>query len=762
MDQVEKHDFHESDGEVSMRPFAEEREDGVIYNVFLKKEHFMSKSTAEETENISNVTWKTVRTRSIKAATVEKLVEHLPTVIEEMDSLYLHTFFNTYLTFTNLQYVLKLLMHRYFEACHIPQKDSESLKRNIRTVVITWLEENPKDFYQPPDHPCLHFLKDVAMETMQDEEFLNKIDQIFKNFAREEDEENHYLEDALGTQFSINDTVDFMLQGGTSYRHITEIDTKILAEQLTAMDAELFLKVNPQHCIGSIWSRRDKKSCDVDTFSVRATINQFNEVLNRVISTVIWDKSLSHSSRAKIVCKWIEVAQACRELKNFSSLKAIISGLQSHPVHRLQKTWAYIPRHTMQLFQDLAKIFQDDNNFEAWREILMKEGTAKFAPMILSKNGKWTLKVLKRRSFEKTNQKKDELSSGMYGTVPYLGTFLTDLDMVDKANPDTIQGLVNFEKKRKEFEVIAQIQLLQNVAKTYNIIPDHEFKEWFENQVIVSYQEYCILSEEIEAPSRIPQSAPSPSPSIDDSKPKIFRKFFSFTAEDYKQRNSKAEQSKSRLWLFRAKGHGKSGSVSSSVSSNSSSDTAPNSDDSISVSSGDSPVSLTPINKDKKMLRRPTLKSSQSLTCLSQFEQLSPPPCQYEFPSESCRIIRVTLDSGDETDSREGNVYKSLVITHQERAPAIIQTALLKHNLPKTVSCKDYSLVQILPDGGALKIPDNANVFYAMNTAAEPFFILAKKSESYKIGQSPSPRIRSRKKQRDSARMSWVFVSGSP
>lgn len=29
-------------------------------------------------------------------------------------------------------------------------------------------------------------------------------------------------------------------------------------------------------------------------------------------------------------------------------------------------------RHTMQLFQDLAKIFHDDNNFEAWREILMK------------------------------------------------------------------------------------------------------------------------------------------------------------------------------------------------------------------------------------------------------------------------------------------------------------------------------------------------------------------------------------------------------
>lgn len=73
------------------------------------------------------------------------------------------------------------------------------------------------------------------------------------------------------------------------------------------------MKVNPQHCIGSIWSRRDKKSCDVDTYSVKATINQFNEVLNRVMSTVLWDKSLGSSSRAKIICKWIEVAQVSME-----------------------------------------------------------------------------------------------------------------------------------------------------------------------------------------------------------------------------------------------------------------------------------------------------------------------------------------------------------------------------------------------------------------------------------------------------------------
>ena len=45
-----------------------------------------------------------------------------------------------------------------------------------------------------------------------------------------------------------------------------------------------------------------------------------------------------------------------------------------------------------------------------------------------------------------------------YGTIPYLGTFLTDLTMIDTAIPDVVSdGLINFDKRRKEFEVLAQV-----------------------------------------------------------------------------------------------------------------------------------------------------------------------------------------------------------------------------------------------------------------------------------------------------------------
>ena len=113
------------------------------------------------------------------------------------------------------------------------------------------------------------------------------------------------------------------------------------------------------------------------------------------------------------------------------------------------------------------------------------------------------------------------------GTVPYLGTFLTDLTMIDTAIPDftdpggtnlrspgidssttshddslSNQSLpenceqvgeewINFEKKRKEFEILAQIRLLQSSASQYMLQPDVIFWEWFHGIRVYDDKERC-------------------------------------------------------------------------------------------------------------------------------------------------------------------------------------------------------------------------------------------------------------------------------
>lgn len=149
---------------------------------------------------------------------------------------------------------------------------------------------------------------------------------------------------------------------------------------------ELFKKVVPYHCLGCIWSQRDKKGKEHLAPTIRATVSQFNSVANCVIATCLGDRSLKPQQRAKVVERWIEVArvgqhhparllplpragvwqsghcsrslgfvffltwgpfvcpQECRLLKNFSSLRAILSALQCNAVHRLKKTWDEVLR----------------------------------------------------------------------------------------------------------------------------------------------------------------------------------------------------------------------------------------------------------------------------------------------------------------------------------------------------------------------------------------------------------------------------------
>ncbi|KAJ1521513.1 hypothetical protein ONE63_003178 [Megalurothrips usitatus] len=701
------------------RLWGEERADGAIYTVYLKKVryHRPNKTVAAEgdaDDHISHLEWETVRVRFVKAATLEKLVESLATDDGELESTYINVFLSTYRTFSTTETVLGLLLDRYEQLVSTATSTDDERKvldQHKKTLVVAlhvWLDSFPEDFRDPPHHPNLQQMLLFCRQHLPDSELHVKARFRLDRFHRDDallDPRHAYAAESL----SLNNNHPLVNGGGPPRPpyHFPDVPEAHFAEQLTRMDMELFRKLVPHQCLGAVWSRRDK-SRSQEAATVLATVNQFNAVSFRVISSVLTGADLRPGERGKIIATWIDIAQELRVLKNFSSLKAIISGLQSNPVYRLQRTWQTINKEKVAVYEELARIFSEENNQWAQRELLMREGTAKFADTA-GEHDKQLQKV-----FQKQQNNSGNIS---HGTIPYLGTFLTDLTMIDTAIPDMVgEGMINFDKRRKEFEVLAQIKLLQGAANAYNIPHDPLFDRWFDSVLVLDDREAYHLSCQIEPPAPNGPTAASQGTASRDGR----------------------HRRKPGL------GHRKNDSIASTSSSSSSQfycdlDSLPSSPrNSLDRKASPSQMSSSSSNSSLRSLDVSVTSSNNSSNRLHPHPHPHPPHLNAQLNLSApldqpldFYIIRVTVEpAGPETDGVI--MYKSIMLSNNERTPQVIRNAMLKIGIEGNP--EDYSLSQILPDKEML-LPPNANVYYAVNTQFNLNFILRNK----KVKKEPAP-----------------------
>lgn len=736
------------DSQSSTQEIGEEVEDGVIYSISLRKvqlHHAANKGQrwlGFENESALNL-YETCKVRTIKAGTLEKLVEYLVSAFKGNDSTYVTIFLCTYRAFATTKQVLDLLLNRYGKF-HLqangdhPRHERDErleLKNTISSILGAWLDQYSEDFRTPPDYSCLKQLIIYVRLNIPGSDLERRARILFSQFQEQQrTEAESEAADRAGCTLRLEEENGL----GEGKPDFLSFSPEMVAEQFTLMDAELFKKVVPYHCLGCIWSQRDKKGKEHLAPTIRATVSQFNSVTNCVIATCLGDRTLKPQQRAKVVERWIEVARECRILKNFSSLRAILSALQCNAVHRLKKTWDEVSRESFRTFHELSEIFSDENNHSLSRELLIKEGTSKFA----------TLEINPKRA-QKRQQQQREMGV-MQGTIPYLGTFLTDLVMLDTAMKDCVEGgLINFEKRRKEFEVIAQIKLLQSACNNYSFRQEDRFVAWFQSVERLSEAESYGLSCEIE-----PLSESASNTLKAKKNTGIIKRWSDRQAPSTEPCASGSSHSKSfdQLKCGPYLGSGDTAdSVSVTSAGSSSSDVEeinisfiPESPDgqekkfwestslssldtsgigSSSSSASSSSVSSTPVTASRTHKR--------SVSGISSYSSLSLP--LYNQQIDDCCIIRVSLAVDN------GNMYKSILVTSQDKTPVVIRKAMAKHNLDGDRP-EDYELIQIISEERELKIPDNANVFYAMNSGANYDFVLKKRgfSKAVKIKHGSS------------------------
>ncbi|KAG9121303.1 hypothetical protein FRC07_002781 [Ceratobasidium sp. 392] len=145
--------------------------------------------------------------------------------------------------------------------------------------------------------------------------------------------------------------------------------------------------------------------------------------------------------------EWTEKKQKlrCRSLHNYSSMAALIAGLNSPCVRRLKRTWDGVHTRWTSMLDDLESTLDSGKNFAGYKQRLKQVD----APC-----------------------------------VPFFGVYLTVLAFIQSRNKDFLSkedGIINFGKRQKMAEVIREIQGYQ--AKQYNLTPVDQIQAFIEQSL---------------------------------------------------------------------------------------------------------------------------------------------------------------------------------------------------------------------------------------------------------------------------------------
>ncbi|XP_029774857.1 ral guanine nucleotide dissociation stimulator-like 3 isoform X2 [Suricata suricatta] len=655
-----------------LQDWGEETEEGAVYSVSLRRQ-LSRRSSPREGPGGSQAPspaadaflhYRTSKVRTLRAARLECLVRELVSGDREQDPGFVPAFLATHRAFVSTARVLGLLLPPPPPPLPpgIEIKKTEGglpVNKNLRAVVSvlgSWLRDHPQDFRAPPAHSDLGsvrtFLGWAAPAGPEAREAEKLLGDFLEEAERKQEEEQS--EARTGPAGAAQTPRPDLPEGcweeeeGLAQEGPELLDFSVdeVAEQLTLMDAELFSRVRPCECLGSVWSQRDRPGAAGTAPTVRATVTQFNMVIGCVLGSVLGAQGLAAPQRAQRLEKWICIAQRCRELRNFSSLRAILSALQSNPIYRLKRSWGAVSRERLSTFRKLSQIFSDENNHLSSREILSQE--------------------------EATEGPQEE---------------------------DTLPGslspgeLINFEKRRKEWEILAHIQQLQKRCRNYRLSPHAPILAALRAQRQLSEEQSYHVSRVIEPPAA---SCPS-SPRI-------------------RRRLSLTKRLSAKLSRERGSPPGGSPGDPSSPTSSLSPGSPPSSPRTREPPPGSPPASPGPQGPSTKLPLSPDLAGSRPLALPLRSSHISLPGQQ----GSEARVIHVSIDND------HGNLYRSILLTSQDKAPTVVQRALQKHNVAQPWA-RDYQLFQVLPGDRELLIPDNANVFYAMSPAAPGDFVLRRK-----------------------------------
>lgn len=229
---------------------------------------------------------------------------------------------------------------------------------------------------------------------------------------------------------------DLNLEAPGFYNELLQHNTVEIAKQLTDIESKIFLTIQPNELLDENF--REKRIHLQKSRTIEKSV-LFTNLLSDLVSDSIVQPGFTIKTRVNNLKQWIKIGLACYQLRNFNSLAAIITILQSAAISRLDKLWANLSAKYAETFDYLCKIVNPYKNYKVYRFFL-------------------------KPYFQNQEEKKSQLP-----LVPYINLFLQDIIFATDGNRSKRklvingeeQSLINFDKYSKIVDCIARLQHLQ-------------------------------------------------------------------------------------------------------------------------------------------------------------------------------------------------------------------------------------------------------------------------------------------------------------
>ncbi|KAJ3364078.1 hypothetical protein GGF31_000615 [Allomyces arbusculus] len=392
----------------------------------------------------------------VNGGTLDALVERLTLHDTTIDATYLQAFLLTFHSFTTTEAFLNALKARFTITCPAGltpleeqewrEKKQTPIRLRVFNVMKVWLE---KYYLDDEDDKCLHAMQALAMELMEPV-MPGKGKRIFENVHK------RIVAMGLGSPAKLMPAsgraaaalrAQQQNQAGgpppimpkLPVKSFADVDPLEMARQLTLYEYHLFAAIRPHELLNLDFSKKHQPVA----LNVKAMVQCSTDISAWVAETVLAEGDAK--KRANVIKYWIRVANKCQGLHNYSSLRSILSALDSSTISRLHKTWESLSGKHHETLEEMRVATDHARNYANFRATL---------------------------------------KSAVPPCIPFMGMYLTDLTFISDGNPDR-RGpdlrLINFDKHAKTARTVTDLLRFQ---VPYALIEVPELQNYLTDQLM--------------------------------------------------------------------------------------------------------------------------------------------------------------------------------------------------------------------------------------------------------------------------------------